>query len=86
MYLVYESLYGDLLLECDSTNIIGLYGTKERALEKAHELIQEEINEGQYVLDHDRNTIEDGYVRFFYKDQENWGCYYELFLEEMEVK
>lgn len=86
MYLVYESLYGDLLSECDSTTIIGLYDTKEKALAKVNELIQTEINEGIYVLDQDRNTIEDGYVRFFYKEQENWGSYYELFLEKLEVK
>ena len=43
MYLVYESLYGELLNECDSTNIIGLYGTRELALEKAKYLINEDI-------------------------------------------
>ena len=87
MYLVYESLYGQLLDECDSTNIIGLYRTKEAAMEKVNQMIQSEINEGNYVLDRDRNDIErDGYVRYFWKDQENWDCYYELFIEKMEVK
>lgn len=87
MYLVYESLYGELQQECDATNIIGLYGTKEKALAKVNELIQAEINEGQYVLDCDRNKLEeDNYVRFFYKEQENWNWYYELFIEKLEVQ
>ena len=51
MYLVYESLYGNLLQECDSTNIIGLYGTRELALEKAKYLINEDIRCNNYILD-----------------------------------
>lgn len=87
MYLVYESLYGELLCECDGTNIIGLFSTKEKALKKAKELIDEELKEGQYVLDETEDNIDKhGYVRFFYKEQENWGCFYELFVEELEVK
>lgn len=87
MYLVYESLYGQLLDECDSTNIIGLYRTKESAMEKVNQMIQDEVNTGDYVLDEERNDIErDGYVRYFWGDQENWDCYYELFIQKMEVK
>lgn len=87
MYLVYESLYGQLLDECDSTNIIGLYKNKEDAIKKAKENIYNDTVENDYVLDEERNDIErDGYVRLFYEDQENWDCYYELFIQEMEVK
>lgn len=87
MYLVYESLYGILLDECDSTNIIGLYKNKEDAIKKAKENIYIDTVENDYVLDEERNDIErDGYVRIFHEEQENWDCYYELFIEKLEVK
>ena len=86
MYLVYESLYGELLQECDRTCIIGLYRDEEAAINKAKELINEDIRCNNYVLDEDRNTIEEGYARLFYNHQENWGDYYEIFVQKMEVK
>lgn len=87
MYLVYESLYGELLQDCNSTNIIGLYRTKEAALEAAKYNINEDMRCSNYVLDEERNDIErDGYVRLFYNNQENWGDYYEVFVTKMEVK
>ena len=87
MYLVYESLYGDLQLECDATNIVGLFKNKADAIKRVNEIIDSELKNGEYVLDCDRNKLEeDNYVRFFYKEQENWDCYYELFIEKMEVK
>lgn len=87
MYLVYESLYGELLQECDSTNIIGLYKTKKAALEAAKYNISEDTRCNNYVLDDERNDIErDGYVRLFYDYQENWGDYYEVFVQKMEVE
>jgi hypothetical protein len=87
MYLVYESLYGDLLNECDSTNIIGLYDTKEKAIKKAKELINNELSSDSYVLDEERNNIEeDNYVRFFFNKQENWSCFYEILIEKVEVE
>lgn len=87
MYLVYESLYGDLLCECDSTNIVGLYDTKEKAITRAKELINNELTNNDYVLDKERNDLErDNYVRFFFNSQENWSCYYEIMVEKVEVQ
>ena len=87
MYLVYESLYGDLLNECDSTNIIGLYSTKEKAIKKVKEMIANELSSDSYVLDEERNNIEeDNYVRFFFNQQENWSCFYEILIEKVEVE
>lgn len=87
MYLVYESLYGDLLQECDSTNIIGLYRSKEEALGIAKYNIDEDIRCNNYVLDDENNDIErDGYARLFYNNQENWNDYYEVFVAKVEVK
>jgi len=87
MYLVYESLYGELLQEGDSTEIIGLYKDKEQAINKVKYLIGEDMRCNNYVLDDERNDIDrDGYVRLFYNYQENWGDYYEVFVMKMEVE
>ena len=87
MYLVYESLYGELLQESDSTIIIGLYKDKEKAIERAKCSIDADTMCNNYVLDDERNDIErDGYVRLFYNNQENWGDYYEIFVQKMEVE
>ena len=83
MYLVYESLYGDLLNECDSTNIIGLYDSKEKAINKVKELIDAEEF---YVVDVETNLEEKDYVRLFYNNQENWNCYYEILIKEIKCQ
>ncbi|MBR3209169.1 MAG: hypothetical protein IKN65_00260 [Clostridia bacterium] len=85
MYLVYESLYGELLYECSSTNIIGLYKTKKQAIKKVKELIEYD-KANNYVVDIDNNFEEDGYVTMFYNNQENWSCYYEIVIEKIELK
>ena len=87
MYLLYESLYGDLLQECDSTNIIGLYDTLEKAIEKAKYYIEQDTKCNNYVLDDERKNIEeDNFVRLFYNNQENWNDYYEIIIKKIEVE
>lgn len=88
MYLVYESLYGELLYECESTNIIGLYNTKEKAIDKVNKMIKQQLgNDSNYVLDIEHNNInEDNFVRLFYNNQDNWNCYYEILIIKVEVE
>lgn len=87
MYLLYESLYGDLLQECDSTNIIGLYKTKEQAIEKAKYNIEQDTKCNNYVLDEERKDIEkDNFARLFYNNQENWDDFYEIIIKKIEVQ
>lgn len=88
MYLVYESLYGDLLDECNSTNIIGLYETREQAVDKVKSMIKNELESGDnYVLDEEMNDIDNfNYVRLFYNNQENWNCYYEILIEKVRCE
>lgn len=88
MYLVYESLYGELLYECESTNIIGLYNTKEKAIDKVNKMIKQQLgNDSNYVLDREHNNInEDNFVRLFYNNQYNWNCYYEILIIKVEVE
>ena len=84
MYLLYEQLWGDLVDECDPANIIGLYDSKEKAMRKAKELIEYDLG-NNYVLDKERSNLEeDGYVRLFYNNQDNWNCFYEIIIKEME--
>lgn len=86
MYLLYESLYGELQQECDTTEIIGLYETKEQAIKKAKEIIESELKNDSYVLDNERKDLEnDSYVRFFFNCQENWACYYEIIIEKIDL-
>lgn len=82
MFLVYESLYGELLYECESTTIVGLYDSKEKATNKVKELIDAEEF---YVVDVESNLEENDYVRLFYNNQENWNCYYEILIKEIEL-
>ena len=83
MYLVYESLYGELLYECESTTIVGLYDSKEKAINKVKELIDAEEF---YVVDVETNLEEKDYVRLFYNNQENWDCYYEILIKEIKCQ
>lgn len=87
MYLLYESYYGEIILDCgDSTGIIGLYSTKEKAIKEAKKIIKLDKQENNYVLDKEHNNIEeDNYVIMFYNNQENWNCYYEIKIEKLEL-
>ena len=87
MYLLYESLYGDLLCDCQSTNVVGLYDNKKKAIKKATEIIKEDIETNDYVLDSLYADFEDcDYVRLFWNRQENWSCYYEIFIKKMDLE
>ena len=87
MYLLYESYYGEIVLDCgDSTHIIGLYSSKEKAIKKAKEIMKIDIEENNYVLDKEHNNIEeDLYVIMFFNNQENWNCYYEIAIDKIEL-
>lgn len=100
MYLVYESMYGELVYECGATNIVGLYSTKELAQEKVKQMVERQLSENNWVLDEDifsiitsvgstktNGTDLNGYnfVRLFWEKQENWNCYFEIEIKEMEL-
>lgn len=87
MYLLYESLYGDLLCDCQSACIVGLYDSKEKAIERAKEIIKEDVEQNEYVLDELYDDFNDcDYVRLFWNRQENWNCYYEIFIKKMDLE
>ena len=85
MYLVYESLYGELLYECESTFIVGLYDSKEKAINKVKELIEQDLKDN-WVLDEERKDLEnDNHIRLFYNNQENWNDYFEILIKKVEL-
>lgn len=87
MYLVYESNYGELQYEGDATSIIGLYKTKDEALE----IVKREVEnnkEYNFVLDNediDSSIEKRGCLTMFYNYQENWNSYFEIIIEEIKV-
>lgn len=92
VYVAYEMFYGELIQDTgDSASLIGVFADKEKALDTINRnYINVDVNEG-YVLDEDiekRGMISGKYGiwRMFWERQENWDCYYEIVLEEREVK
>lgn len=100
MYLVYESMYGELVYDCGATNIVGLYSTKELAQEKVKQMVERNLSEDDWVLDENifrittsvDSTKTNGtdlndynFVRLFWKEQANWCCYFEIEIKEMEL-
>lgn len=87
MYLVYISNYGELAYECDNTEIIGLYATEEQAKDKIQELIDLQFQaEENWLLDTECDLDREKYVRLFWDSQENWSCYYEIFIQKVECE
>lgn len=74
VYVVYESYYGELIQDTgDSTQIIGVYSSLEKAKEKVNNIVQADL-ENNYVLDDETENIineNGGYFRLFYNNQEN---------------
>ena len=88
VYVVYQSLYGDLLQETGvCTEIISVYDNLEKAKNKMKEIINAEIELGEqgFILDNECEE-NDLIQRLFWERQENWNCYYEIIIEEKEVE
>ena len=90
VYVVYESYYGEILADTGrSTNLIGIYLDIEKAKENVEDRVKYDMENYNYVLDQEIDNIiteKGGYYRLFYKNQENWSCYYEIIVEEREVE
>ena len=91
MYLLYESLYGDLVCENETTEIIGLYKNKEKAIEKAKENIKKYVNEWGYVIDKETNGKERDIgkhdcVIMFENYLDNWNCYFTICIKKLELE
>ena len=55
-------------------------------MQKAYDQIKIVMENPNMVMDNERDDLErDNSVRFFYDHQENWSCYFEISVSEMEV-
>jgi hypothetical protein len=88
VYLVYMSNYEEVVRDgAEATEILGIYNNKEEAYNVARSQINRVLEDHNWILDMERNDLDrDGYVRFFFNNQENWDCYFELTVAELEVK
>ena len=88
VYLVYMSNYEEVVRDgAEATEILGIYNNKEEAYNVARSQINRVLEDHNWVLDEERNDLDrDEYVRFFFNSQENWDCYFELSVTELEVK
>lgn len=92
VYVVYESRFGDLLVDCNPTEITGVYTDIEKARQKVIDTVNTQLDyETVWVvdennLDENNNLVFDETVIMFWNSQENWGCHYEINIKEMEVK
>ena len=88
LFLVYISYYGEILGEIgNATSIEGVFKTREEAERLRENLIKEDIENG-WVLDKEveKDYLNKDMVIMFWAEQENWNCYYEIYIKEMEVK
>lgn len=89
VYVVYESYYGEIIEDTgDSTNLIAVYSDIEKAKDKVKQLVSSDLL-NNYVLDKELDNVineNGGYYRLFYNNQENWRCYYEIYVEVREVE
>ena len=87
LYLVYYSNYEEVVRDgAEAVKFLGLYRSKEKAMQKAYDQIKIVMENPNMVMDNERDDLErDNYVRFFYDHQENWDYYFEISVSEMEV-
>jgi hypothetical protein len=88
VYLVYMSNYEEVVRDgAEATEILGVYKNKEEAYNVAKAQINKVLDDHNWVLDMERDDLDrDWFVRFFFNNQENWDCYFELSVAELEVK
>lgn len=90
VYVITEVNYGEICWENDTIEYMEIFEDEDKALEFYKNKVLEEKNyHDNYVLDNecDIENIEVGdTIRFFYDRQENWDCYFEIKIEEVELR
>lgn len=89
VYVVYEQRYGDLLVDCSPCEILGVYKEISSAKKEVEKQVQDNLIYN-YVLDY--NNLDDNnnlrshdYVTMYYGENDNFNCYFELMIKEMNV-
>lgn len=91
VYIALEENYHLLASEIGASEILGVYDTKDKALDKILDDIKISIEEYDYVID-EFDDLEQfkkdkiGCIRLFYKEQENWDYHCEYRIVESEIK
>lgn len=90
VYIALEERYNLLANENGASEILGVYSTVDKALNKLLNDIEINVNEYNYVIDTDcdlekfkKDKV--GYVTLFYGVQENWDYYCEYRIIEKEM-
>lgn len=90
VYIAVEENYHTLACELGASEILGVYDTIDKALDKILKDIETSINEYGYVIDNECDLEQFkidkiGCIRLFYKEQENWDCHCEYRIVESEI-
>lgn len=90
VYIALEENYHTLACEIGASEILGVYDTIDKALDKILKDIETSVNEYDYVIDNECDLEQFkidkiGYIRLFYNEQENWDYHCEYRIVEMEV-
>lgn len=90
VYVLYESYYGEIVKDTgESTRILGVFNDLESAIKIAENNVNDELVDNDYLLDEAEDngaSANGGFWRLFYGQQENWDCYYEIYIKQYEVK
>lgn len=90
IYIALEENYHILACEIGASEILGVYDTIDKALDKILKDIDISINEYDYVIDNECDLEKFkkdkmGCIRLFYKEQENWDYHCEYSIVEKEI-
>ena len=90
IYIALQENYNMLASEIGACEILGIYNTIDKALDKILDNIAIDTLEYAYVIDNECDLEEfkkdkSGCIRLFYKEQENWDyhCEYRILEKEM---
>ena len=91
IYIALQENYHMLACEIGACEILGVYKTIDKALDKILDNIAIDTTEYDYVIDNEcdlRQFKKDkkGCIRLFYREQENWDYHCEYKIVEMECE
>lgn len=90
IYIALQENYHMLASEIGACEILGVYKTIDKALDKILDNIAIDTIENDFVIDNECDLEEfkkdkKGYIRLFYREQENWDYHCEYSIVESEI-
>lgn len=90
IYIALQENYHMLASEIGACEILGVYKTIDKALDKILDNITIDTTEYDYVIDNECDLEKfkkdkKGYIRLFYREQENWDYHCEYRIVESEI-